>query len=95
MMTVIIVRLMRLTMMMLVMVRMMMTHLMTYIMFLLAAEDTIAQVTFFRLPESGQSGQSEVIYNAVTIIVLFRFLSSIFVPIFLQKRQKYFIQKQP
>ena len=47
---------------------------MTYIMFLLALEDTIAQVTFFRLPESGQSGQSQVIYNVVTMIVFSQYL---------------------
>ena len=47
---------------------------MTYIMFLLALEDTIAQVTFFRLQESGQSGQSQVIYNVVTMIVFSQYL---------------------
>ena len=44
---------------------------MTYIMFLLVAEDTIAQVTFFRLPESGQSAENVVIYYLLTIIGCF------------------------
>ena len=40
-------------------------------MFLLVAEDTIAQVTFFRLPESGQSAENVVIYYLLTIIGCF------------------------
>ena len=55
-----------------------MTDVLTYIMFLLAAEETITQVTFFRLSESAQSGQSEVIYNVVTIIALFHYFFQYF-----------------